>query len=74
MNKIRLTQYSHGAGCGCKISPKVLTTIIESKISPFEDKNLIVGNASCDDAAVYDMGNGTAIISTTHFDPKVFQI
>lgn len=78
MNKIRLTQYSHGAGCGCKISPKVLTTILESKISPFVDKNLIVGNASCDDAAVYDMGNGTAIISTTDFfmpivdDPFVF--
>jgi len=67
MDSEKLTQYSHGAGCGCKISPKVLTTILESKLQPFKDKNLIVGNDSRDDAAVYDMGNGTAIISTTDF-------
>jgi selenide,water dikinase len=67
MDKVKLTQFSHGAGCGCKISPKVLTTILESKIIPFQDKNLLVGNDSRDDAAVYDMGNGTAIISTTDF-------
>ncbi|MBI9053494.1 MAG: selenide, water dikinase SelD [Bacteroidales bacterium] len=67
MNTIKLTQYSHGAGCGCKISPKVLSTILESNITPFVDKNLLVGNDSRDDAAVYDMGNGTAIISTTDF-------
>jgi len=67
MEEIKLTQYSHGAGCGCKISPKVLTTILESKIIPFQDKKLLVGNDSRDDAAVYDMGNGTAIISTTDF-------
>lgn len=78
MEKIKLTQYSHGAGCGCKISPKVLTTILETHINPFKDKNLLVGNDSRDDAAVYDMGNGTAIISTTDFfmpivdDPFIF--
>lgn len=64
---IRLTQYSHGAGCGCKISPKVLTTILHSNIAPINDNKLLVGNESRDDAAVYDMGNGTAIISTTDF-------
>ena len=67
MNKIKLTQYSHGAGCGCKISPKVLSSILHSNLAPFENPNLLVGNDSRDDAAVYDMQNGTAIISTTDF-------
>lgn len=67
MNEIKLTQYSHGAGCGCKISPSVLTTILKSNIDSITDKNLLVGNESRDDAAVYDMGDGTAIISTTDF-------
>ncbi|MGZ5246029.1 MAG: selenide, water dikinase SelD [Flavitalea sp.] len=64
--KIRLTSYSHGAGCGCKIAPKVLEQILEGSVA-FPDKNLIVGNHSKDDAAVYDLGNGTAVISTTDF-------
>lgn len=67
MNEIKLTQYSHGAGCGCKISPKVLTTILKTNLTPIIDARLIVGNDSRDDAAVYDMGDGTAIISTTDF-------
>lgn len=64
---IRLTQYSHGAGCGCKISPKVLETILHSEQAKFVDPNLLVGNETRDDAAVYDLGNGTCIISTTDF-------
>lgn len=64
---IRLTQYSHGAGCGCKISPKVLGTILHSELNKFVDPNLLVGNETADDAAVYDIGNGTGIISTTDF-------
>ncbi len=67
MKPIQLTKYSHGAGCGCKISPMVLDTILHSKLKPMVDPNLLVGNESRDDAAVYDMGNGTAIISTTDF-------
>jgi len=67
MNEIKLTQYSHGAGCGCKISPKVLSTILESNLAPQTDARLLVGNDSRDDAAVYDLGDGTAIISTTDF-------
>ena len=67
MNEIKLTQYSHGAGCGCKISPKVLSTILKTNLTPFESPNLLVGNESRDDAAVYDMHDGTAIISTTDF-------
>ena len=64
---VRLTQFSHGAGWGCKISPKVLGTILHSELENFIDPNLLVGNETADDAAVYDIGNGTAIISTTDF-------
>jgi selenide,water dikinase len=64
---IKLTSYSHGAGCGCKISPKVLTTILASTSPKMEDTRLLVGNDTRDDAAVYDMGNGIGIISTTDF-------
>lgn len=67
MSEIKLTQYSHGAGCGCKISPKVLDEILKSNIAMPDNERLIVGNHSKDDAAVYDMGNGTALISTTDF-------
>ena len=65
--KVRLTEYSHGAGCGCKISPKVLDLILESDFPLRDDARVLVGNASRDDAAVYDLGNGLAIISTTDF-------
>lgn len=64
---IKLTQYSHGAGCGCKISPAVLDTILHSTNPLTPDARLLVGNSERDDAAVYDMGNGTALISTTDF-------
>ncbi len=62
-----MTEYSHGQGCGCKISPKVLDTILHSDIKEVVDPKLLVGNASRDDAAVYDLGNGEAVISTTDF-------
>ncbi len=65
--EIKLTQYSHGAGCGCKISPKVLDSILHTEIHYPADKNLLVGNSSRDDAAVYDIGDGKAVISTTDF-------
>ncbi|MDD2166089.1 selenide, water dikinase SelD [Glaesserella parasuis] len=64
---IRLTQYSHGAGCGCKISPKVLEQILHTEQARFIDPNLLVGNETKDDAAVYDIGNGVGIVSTTDF-------
>ncbi len=67
MNKIKLTQYSHGAGCGCKISPQVLSTILKTELQMAHYPNLLVGNDSRDDAAVYDLGDGTALISTTDF-------
>jgi selenide,water dikinase len=64
---LRLTQYSHGAGCGCKISPKVLDTILKSETVRQPYPALLVGNDTKDDAAVLDTGNGEAIISTTDF-------
>ncbi|GAA4001553.1 selenide, water dikinase SelD [Hymenobacter fastidiosus] len=63
----RLTQYSHGAGCGCKIAPKVLDQILHTTIPQIHDEKLLVGNGSRDDAAVYDIGGGQALISTTDF-------
>lgn len=78
MEKINLTEYSHGAGCGCKISPEVLDSILKSSNSFDHDPKLLVGNASKDDAAAYDLGNGQAVLSTTDFfmpivdDPYTF--
>ena len=78
VSEIKLTQYSHGAGCGCKISPMVLDEILKSNFAAPDNKNLLVGNHSKDDAAVYDLKNGTALISTTDFfmpivdDPYTF--
>lgn len=66
-SKVRLTQYSHGSGCGCKIAPNVLTSILNSSVQLNNDPCLIVGNQTRDDAAVYDLGDGTALISTTDF-------
>ncbi len=66
-NEVRLTQFSHGAGCGCKIAPADLEKILASSLVPMPDANLLVGYQSRDDAAVYDIGDGRAVISTTDF-------
>jgi selenide,water dikinase len=63
----RLTQFSPGAGCGCKIAPKDLEEILRGSVSGLKFPDLLVGNDSKDDAAVYDIGDGRAIISTTDF-------
>ncbi|RMA81235.1 selenide, water dikinase SelD [Umboniibacter marinipuniceus] len=63
---VKLTQYSHGAGCGCKLSPEVLSELLAGA-SQRQFENLIVGNDTKDDAAVVDLGDGTGIISTTDF-------
>jgi len=78
MDLIKLTQYSHGAGCGCKIAPTTLEKILHSHLPKAVYPDLLVGNESNDDAAVYDIGNGSCIISTTDFfmpivdDPHTF--
>ncbi len=67
MSPIKLTQYSHGAGCGCKISPTVLDKILHSDFPKPNFKQLLVGNESKDDAAVFELGDGTCLVSTTDF-------
>ncbi|MGR5298857.1 selenide, water dikinase SelD [Vibrio mediterranei] len=67
MSSVRLTQFSHGGGCGCKISPQVLKEILATQMTWQSDPHLLVGNETSDDAAVYDIGNGQSIISTTDF-------
>ncbi len=68
MTPIKLTQFAKGAGCGCKIAPSVLESILSSsRISSLVNTNLMVGNSSNDDAAVYNLGNGSALIVTADF-------
>lgn len=66
LTDIKLTEFSRGAGCGCKIAPQILREILAGA-SEMPQGNLLVGNSDHDDAAVYDLGNGTALISTTDF-------
>jgi selenide,water dikinase len=65
--EIKLTQFSHGYGCGCKIAPAVLDEILKGNESTQEFPGLLVGNSTRDDAAVLDIGNGWAMVSTTDF-------
>ena len=65
--EVKLTQFSHGSGCGCKVAPSVLEEILKGTGVSFISPNLLVGNETKDDAAVYNMGNGTALISTVDF-------
>lgn len=65
--RIRLTQYSKAAGCGCKIAPAVLEEILKTETNAPVFSNLLVGNENRDDAAVYAIDAEKAIISTTDF-------
>lgn len=67
MPKVKLTQYSHGAGCGCKISPVLLDEILKNSKDDTSHPNLLVGNSNKDDAAAYDIGDGRCVVSTTDF-------
>jgi selenide,water dikinase len=66
--KIRLTQFSHGGGCGCKIAPAVLSEILASSgLKGALPKDLLVGTETADDAAVYRLNDSQALIATTDF-------
>jgi len=67
MQNIKLTEYSHGAGCGCKISPMLLDEILKSSSKQPHFSQLLVGNEFKDDAAAYDLGDGSSVLSTTDF-------
>lgn len=65
--KIRLTQLSHGGGCGCKIAPAVLQKILAGVPAGIVPPQLLVGTETCDDAAVYQINPQQAIVATTDF-------
>jgi len=64
---IKLTQFSHGGGCGCKIAPAVLTELLADTPLRSMPKELIVGTETSDDAAVYKLNDSQAIVATTDF-------
>jgi selenide,water dikinase len=65
--ELRLTSFSHGGGCGCKIAPGVLSEILRSSVGGLVPKELLVGIETADDAAVYQLNNEQALIATTDF-------
>ena len=66
-NEPRLTSLSHGGGCGCKIAPAVLSEILKGTLQMPIPKELMVGIATADDAAVYKINDEQALIATTDF-------
>lgn len=67
MESIKLTQYAHGGGCGCKIAPGILEKILLNNRTESMHSKLIAGNSGNEDAAVWDLGTGEALVSTTDF-------
>jgi selenide, water dikinase len=65
--RIRLTQFSHGGGCGCKIAPAVLSEILASTPVRGLPEALMVGTETADDAAVYRLNDSRALVATTDF-------
>jgi len=65
--KVRLTQFSHGGGCGCKIAPGVLRDMLAQSNAAILPKQLLVGIETSDDAAVYRLNDEQAIVATTDF-------
>src|SRR6202012_4480151 len=64
---LRLTSFSHGGGCGCKIAPEVLSDILKSSAPGFLPPQLMVGIETADDAAVWRLNDQQALIATTDF-------
>jgi selenide,water dikinase len=76
--KVRLTQFSHGGGCGCKIAPGLLSEILSRASQGLVPPELMVGTETSDDAAVYRLNGEQALVATTDFftpivdDPRDF--
>ncbi len=64
--KIRLTQFTHGLGCACKLRPQMLEEVLKKMPLP-EDKNILVGTSTADDAAIYRIDDNTALVQTVDF-------
>jgi selenide, water dikinase len=67
MQPIRLSQLSHGGGCGCKLAPSVLQQLLSGQPATARYKQLLVGVETGDDAGVWELDNGTCVIATTDF-------
>jgi selenide,water dikinase len=67
LKKIRLTEFSHGGGCGCKIAPAVLSELLAATPIRGLPKELMVGTETADDAAVYRLNDTQALVATTDF-------
>ncbi len=67
MEKVRLTQFSHGGGCGCKIAPNLLAQLLAKSGAGAMFPDLLVGTETSDDAAVYRLNDEQAIVATTDF-------
>jgi len=67
VQQIRLSHLSHGGGCGCKLAPSVLQQLLSSHPTVTPYKRLLVGLETGDDAAVWELDNGTCVIATTDF-------
>jgi selenide,water dikinase len=65
--KIRLTDFSHGGGCGCKIAPAILSELLAATPIRGLPKELLVGTETSDDAAVYKLNDRQALVATTDF-------
>ncbi len=67
MSEVKLTQLSHGGGCGCKIAPSLLQEILGAAKEKLPFPDLLVGTETSDDAAVYRLNDQQAVIATTDF-------
>jgi selenide, water dikinase len=65
--KIRLTEFSHGGGCGCKIAPAILSDMLSTMPLRGLPPELLVGTETADDAAVYRLNDTQALVATTDF-------
>jgi selenide, water dikinase len=78
MQQIRLSQLSHGGGCGCKLAPSVLQQLLSGNPTVTRYKQLLVGAETGDDAGVWELDNGNCVMATTDFfmpmvdDPRDF--
>ena len=66
-NEPKLTSLAHGGGCGCKVSPEILSDILGKVRGAASPEELLVGLGTSDDAAVYQINESQAIVSTTDF-------
>jgi selenide, water dikinase len=67
MQPIRLSQLSHGGGCGCKLAPSVLQQLLSHHPTAKRYAGLLVGVETGDDAGVWELDNGTCVMATTDF-------